>query len=131
MIDPSLLGLTGTCVAGLTSVVLVYVRNKGALNLKKADNKVVSEQLFRDELKKRDDAIYNIEQEMKGLTDKYTDQRERDLTEIELWKDKYKEQVEINSKLQNDFETLKNTVTKTAMQATDLINNKVEEIKNI
>lgn len=131
MIDPELLSTVGAGVAGLTSVLLVYIKNNNALNLKKLDNKVVSEGLFTTELAKRDTAISQLQSQIQELMSKYSDQRQRDLAEIESWKDKYNEQVEINEKLQTDFETLKATVTNTAMQATSLINNKVEEIKNI
>lgn len=102
-------GLVGACVI---PPLLVYLKGKNAINLSRLSNKTVSEQLFRDELKKRDDAIYKIEQEMMGLTQKYTTQRERDLTEIESWKDKYEEQVRVNDKLLVDFEKLKITVNK-------------------
>lgn len=97
-------GFISVCIV---PVILLYLKNSGALNLKRLDNRTVSESLFRDELKKRDDAIYKIEQEMIVLTDKYRDQRERDLTEIQTWKDKYEEQVNALSKLQQDFESLK------------------------
>lgn len=114
MITPGLIsaigGLVGACIV---PPVLVYIKGSNAEKLNRLNNKTVSEQLFRDELKKRDEAIYRIEQDMKDLTDKYTDQRERDLTEIESWKGKYEEQVEVNTKLQTDFEALKKTVTQT------------------
>lgn len=127
MIDPGTVGTIGGIIAAITSVLLVYIKNNGAFNIEKLKNRTVSEQLFKDELSKRDDAISKLQNDMNELIRKYAEQHQQDMIAVQTWKDKYDEQVQINTRLQSDFQTLKDKI----VESTNLIHDKVEEIKQI
>lgn len=93
-------------------VVLLLLKDRNALNLKKLDNRVVSESLFRDELAKRDKDIEDLRTKFEDLIKTSEAQRRTDLIEVESWKGKYEEQVEVNAKLSIELEKLKTTVNK-------------------
>lgn len=113
MIDPGTVEIVGGLTSAAVALGLGYMKNKGKLDLQRLNNRVVSEALFTTELARRDEALDKIRAELATLTKNYTEQHERDMTEIESWKDKYLEQVEVNEKLQLDIETLKKPIIET------------------
>lgn len=116
MTDPGTVEIYGALISGIVAIVLGYFKNNKAINLKRLDNKVVSEKLFIDELEKRDRKIDDLSGRLEKLTKNYEDQHERDLIEIESWKDKYNIEVEARTKLEKDFDGFKATIAEGALK---------------